>query len=303
MEHSSNRHHPPDDGDDAPAVGPTELVSFEQEWGAEGAIPVEDHFGVGEPRSLREAIGFNTQLLQDVLDHLRSGESPAIEPVAPYSGLRPVDAPTSDEADRLREENAELHWRIEQLESEVESLKASGDGQAIATFSDDDLLGSPAPVDAALSWEERKLQILKEMESDSFSADEFLETLQEEKLSPIHETPTADPIRFVIDLCAEVERLTAELYREEHERSVELGHEAKEELLTLQTQWEEKFRQTEIEISLERASLARERLEIEAIQEQLHEEMKTFKQHKDVRRGGTSGTKWMAKLGLISDES
>ena len=75
---------------------------------------------------------------------------------------------------------------------------------------------------------------------------------------------------------------------------------ATERLQQLQDEWEDKFRQTEIEASLERAKLSRERQELankmSEIEEQLSHAKREARHHATNEEGPSR--RWLAKLGL-----
>ncbi len=77
----------------------------------------------------------------------------------------------------------------------------------------------------------------------------------------------------------------------------------RERLQMLQAEWEEKFRQGEIQASLERAKLSRERLELANTKADLEEQLEHFRRESRQRQENDSGStrKWLAKLGLSDD--
>jgi hypothetical protein len=76
-------------------------------------------------------------------------------------------------------------------------------------------------------------------------------------------------------------------------------------LQQLQVEWEEKFREGEIEASLERAKLSRERQEVFATKQEL--ELQIEQLQREYRQanaaGGRSSRRWLAKLGLAEEDS
>ncbi|HEV3024384.1 MAG TPA: hypothetical protein VGX76_18035, partial [Pirellulales bacterium] len=78
----------------------------------------------------------------------------------------------------------------------------------------------------------------------------------------------------------------------------------RERLRQLQLEWEEKLRQAEVDLSVERAKMARERAEIEEIQRRFNEtqsqndEQPIGAKDKKPQRG-----RWLARLGLKDDEA
>ncbi len=73
----------------------------------------------------------------------------------------------------------------------------------------------------------------------------------------------------------------------------------------MQLQWEQKQRQGEIEMSLERAKLARERLEIQEKIQQLEADREAIQQASENATAPTSSSqrkgRWWARLGLKDD--
>lgn len=289
--------------------------------------------------SVFAAILHNTQLLEQVLAHV-AGERLQFSTSDGPVELVAADADEISAVDQneiLRERNDGLERLVEELRGEVDLLKTQNDELA-SKVAHDDVVRSvshssvtpsrPAGnvASQSLTWEQRKQQILDDMENDSFDAESFLASLQD--TSPAHRSNDepqdegildalpADPIEYVNDLNAELERLT-ELLSMYEEDGVPIGsadvsiaeaieadevvHAEREKLRQLQSEWEERFRETEIEISLERAKLSRERLEVESINEQLATEVDELKRQIASGDPDKVGTRWMAKLGLISN--
>ena len=80
--------------------------------------------------------------------------------------------------------------------------------------------------------------------------------------------------------------------------SDELVREERERLQQLQVEWEEKFRQSEIEASLERARLSRERRELTAKQAQLDNEIESVRLKKLQATEKDGPRRWLSQLGL-----
>ncbi len=167
-----------------------------------------------------------------------------------------------------------------------------------------------------LSWEERKRLILLQMEEDSFDANQFAASLSDEiKLGK--ETPSA----FIEHLDEEIAELRNLLDHRAETRSdgTAIGASAIADMLDadeliahergklqqLQVEWEEKFREGEIEASLERAKLSRERQEVFATKQEL--ELQIEQLQREYRQansaGGRSSRRWLAKLGLAEEDS
>ncbi len=180
----------------------------------------------------------------------------------------------SEACDRLQQQIAEYQDRIAELERQTDDLASQ--------IANKNVRQTVACVDSgssdALSWEDRKKLILQQMETDSFDAESFIENLQAET----SDTPI-DPVDYVQQIHAELSRKSDELKRRDDEirelqclleqrpdtrdadvaigaaaiaemvDADELVQQERARLKQLQTEWEEKFRQGEIEASLERA--------------------------------------------------
>ncbi|MEM9644861.1 MAG: hypothetical protein AAF989_07695 [Planctomycetota bacterium] len=82
----------------------------------------------------------------------------------------------------------------------------------------------------------------------------------------------------------------------------ELILEERNRLQTMQQEWDEKFRQAEIEASLERAKLSRERQELARKAEELDEQLEQAKQAlENSRQPDGKKRRWLAELGLGSE--
>lgn len=80
----------------------------------------------------------------------------------------------------------------------------------------------------------------------------------------------------------------------------ELIMEERQRLQELQTEWETKFRQIEIAASIERASLARDRQQLERRNVELEEQLAHLKRElrQEEITGPNQSRRWLAKLGL-----
>ncbi len=86
--------------------------------------------------------------------------------------------------------------------------------------------------------------------------------------------------------------------------SDELVQEEREKLRSMQKTWEEKFRQSEIELSMERAKLARERLLLEEQKQDLEAALHAAAQNGslDPKDKDPKGRKWLSRLGLKEEK-
>lgn len=178
------------------------------------------------------AVNQNTELLQQLFERLQAN-SLVLDPEEAFDefnnlGFRAADdnaIEAVDENIRLREENSRLNQLINQLEAQVASLSKNNHDLAQKVVYGEDRVeqdsadpseteNHPAETtsestptsEGAFTWEERKQQILEQLENDSFDAETFLTTLD---IKHDHgETPGGiqDAIDYVIDLNAELDR-------------------------------------------------------------------------------------------------
>ncbi|MEE2935004.1 MAG: hypothetical protein VYA84_03305 [Planctomycetota bacterium] len=236
----------------------------------------------------------------------------------------PETLPAGD--DNTEELDREYQRRILHLEDQVYDLEQQNSDLASQLASQ--TIQEPVRADAgyALSWEERKQLILEQMEQDSFSADEFVSSLQEEK----QQLAKHNPAGLLDELRSELDYQASELLRRDREiqelrhlvdqqsktpqadtliganavgeliDADELIRQERQRLQHLQQEWEAKFRKCEIEMSLERAQLSRERQALVEKQADLELQFEQFRREaKHVDSTGSQPTrKWLAKLGL-----
>ena len=235
------------------------------------------------------------------------------------SGFQANDSEWQIESRRLRQkirqlesENSELHSQNEELATKIATSKIQ------ETAPENSLEAGEM-----LSWEERKRLILLQMEEDSFDANQFAASLSDEIKSG-KETPGAfiDRLRLEIEhRDEEIAELRNLLDQQAETRSDgtaigasaiadmldadELIAHERRKLQQLQVEWEEKFREGEIEASLERAKLSRERQEVSAKQQEL--ELQLEQLQREYRQAnvasGSSSRRWLAKLGLADEDS
>ncbi|MDG2221867.1 MAG: hypothetical protein P8L85_10825 [Rubripirellula sp.] len=240
-----------------------------------------------------------------------------------------VPEPRSAADGNAEELQREFQHRILQLEDQVYDLEQQNSDLASQVASQTVQETVSADAGYALSWEERKQLILEQMEQDSFSADEFVSSLQEEK----QQLAQRDPAGLLDELRSEMDSHVRELSRRDQEIQ-ELRHlldeqsharedgtaigatavaefidadeliiEERQRLQQMQHEWEGKFRKGEIEMSLERAQLSRERQALAKKQTDLELQLEQLRQEaKHVDSNGSQPTrKWLAKLGLSEE--
>lgn len=229
------------------------------------------------------------------------------------------------ELERRQNDIAELTDQIEDLAAQVAQSGVRQTVQSDQSCSND-----------ALSWEERKSLILQQMENDSFDADAFVESIGDSgKDADGQGFESNDPSVILDQLIQRLQRAEAESadrkievgelrmlldqQSETREGGIAIGAAAiasmvdsdelvaqeRQRLQTLQDQWEAKFRQSEIEASLERAKLSRERRELakrtESLEEELEHLRRAARMNIEPNESGTS-RRWLAKLGLAGDD-
>ena len=269
-----------------------------------------------------DAVLRNTELLERILQHVVDGRLGGAEFDFDPASFSDASGDAIDAVD----ENIRLRERIDELEALVDQQGTSGQTQNAPALN---TTTPQADQNEPLSWEDRKLQILDQMENDSFDAESFLSTLQSGAVESNVHVSLDNPADGLHELFVELERRGELIGRLEEEKLLlqqaenqavadersnaiaeavdadEVILQEREKLRDLQVEWEERFRTSEIEASLERAKLSRERLEIELKNEQLEQEIAALKRQVESggEAGGSVGTRWMAKLGFTSDKN
>lgn len=285
-----------------------------------------DEYARGE-QTVIEAVHENAQLILDLthqFDTLRSELATNLDSSFSARSLKNDDdgsAADSDDVQQWQEECDRLHRRVLVLEDELdESRKQNGTLAAkLANQSVAAVASSPAESGESLTWEERKQLIMDQMENESASdhtngvvprdsnGDANLQSESESALIGRLQAEVEASDREVAELRQLLEQQSqtcdggvaigaaaiAEMIDDD-----ELIQQERARLQQLQKEWEEKFREGEIEASLERAKLSRERqevarqkVELEVQLERLHRELKDSD-------GGGSTRRWLTKLGL-----
>jgi hypothetical protein len=160
-----------------------------------------------------------------------------------------------DDLHELKEKNAELQQQL---------AKATANAGNLA---------SPAPAPRGrLDWEAEKRRILAALEADfdQHDAQQFGQRLKIEEVLHATEQIVAEKDRQIEDLKRQLEEQRGTPRTDDSETTTAQRviandaavREERERLKQLQDQWREKLRQAEIELSLERAKLARQRAEL-----------------------------------------
>ena len=279
--------------------------------------------------ALVDAVQSNTQLLQRLLEQVSDlrevvvpadmSRGTATQP-SETSALEAGDAVLDEECDRLHQRIAELQDELSELRQQNNDLASQVANSSVQrTVSD-----ASSGCNEALSWEERKKLILQQMEEGSFDSESFVSEVR-----PEESDESLDPVTYVRQLHDEIANVREEAERRDKEihelRSLldeqsttcdsgvaigaaaiaemidadELVQQERERLQLLQEEWEEKFRQGEIEASLERAKLSRERLELARKNSELEEQLEHIRrENRGVDDSGTPSRRWLTKLGL-----
>jgi myosin heavy subunit len=223
---------------------------------------------------------------------------------------------TLDEAWRA---NEELRHQNEQLAAQLAQSNVQKTVRSASGGSDE-----------SLSWEERKALMMRQMEDDTFDADAFVSALATVTHTHGKESSTPPtPIEFVDSLIQRIELAEQTIRNRDDEigelkmllanqsntrnngtaigaaaiasmiDTDELVMEERARLQQLKNDWEDKFRQSEIEASLERAKLSRERQEIAKRQQELEDQLAELQREKrDTPTPAKTGRRWLTELGL-----
>lgn len=220
-----------------------------------------------------------------------------------------TDAPPEDSIaliDQLRNEIAELQAQNEDLASQIATHNVESSIRS----------NDATELNESMSWEERKQMILQRLE------DEESELRIAGGPQAVSDQREIDRLRQLVEQTdheiARRDQEIAELREllEQQSGTVsgmavgaaaiaglldqdDLVREEREKLQQIQDEWEQKLRQAEIEVSLERARLARERQEIEKRNLEIEEQLA---QQSEITAEGENPAapkrRWLAKLGL-----
>ncbi len=269
-----------------------------------------------------EAVQSNAELLQQVLEQL-ADLRPDVHTDAPGTLASALLSDTdNDQCERHQRQIAALEDQIAELQQQNSDLAAR-----VASSNLQQSISTPqSSSNDALSWEERKQVIIQQMESDTFDSEEFISSLQRESIDS-----SVSPSQFVESLSTELASREQELARREeeiHELRCLLDHQSetrddgvaigaaaiaemidsdqlveqeRQRLQLLQAEWEEKFRQSEIEASLERAKLSRERQQVAKKQAELDEQLEHIRRAERLASDSGKSRKWLVALGLADD--
>lgn len=173
-----------------------------------------------------------------------------------------------------------------------------------------------APSLESLSWEERKRMILSRLESEDRASEDDAHSADLQSLRDVVQRTDREIMRRDAEI-SELRQLLeqqsstlggmavgaaaiAELIDQD-----ELVRQEREKLQEMQRQWEAKLRQAEIDVSLERARLARQRQELEQRNAELEEQLchQTRENQHAPTEAGKPARRWLTKLGLTEDRA
>jgi len=209
-----------------------------------------------------------------------------------------------DDVRELRVENEQLKEQLAAVGSRTSSAGASG---------------APAAVSGGvLDWETEKQRILAALEADAENDDEDDEPARQQRLK------LEEVVRRTDHIIAQKNREIEELQKLLEEKSANVGsmvvgaaalgdildqdeiiREERENLAQLQQQWRDKLRAAEVEISVERAKIARERTQLEERLQALEKAASTGDGEgaKGEPRDKPARGRWLAQLGLKDKDS
>ncbi|GAF82657.1 unnamed protein product, partial [marine sediment metagenome] len=218
----------------------------------------------------------------------------------------------------LQQKLEDSKGRLEMAVQDVRELKTRNADlqEQLAEAKSNQSSASEAAAGESLDWEAQKRKLLASLENDF---DDEEEDDQQERLTINGTISITD--RVVAEKDSEIEDLKKLLEEQASQvGDMAVGAAAVAELLDhddlvceersrlegIQKEWKEKLRKAEIDISLERAKLARERVELDGrirkLEAEQAEGQSAPEQGKTARR---SGGRWLARLGLkdSDDES
>ncbi|MDD4268381.1 MAG: hypothetical protein GXY25_17960 [Pirellulaceae bacterium] len=190
-----------------------------------------------------------------------------------------------------------LKKKNEQLEKNLLAARAAGDAPAVS---------------GTLDWEAQKARLLAALENDSGGDDpeQAEERLRIERVIQETDKTVAAQEQEIEELKRLLENQGANLGSAAVGAAAlgeildddEIIREERENLKRLQQQWEEKLRKAEIDLSVERAKIARERAELEERMHVLAESSGKGRGAKGDDGKDAKGGRWLAKLGLKDEK-
>lgn len=248
-----------------------------------------------ELRQAREQIAVLQTQIEDQQEQLATDQTESSDEA--FSELQGQLSDALEQIDLLKQENLRL--------VEAEHSMPPGGNRPHVSFSQE-----------SLSWEERKKLILEQLEYDDAptTAETEATKVEVEEILAATQAEIDRRDRDIQELQTVIEQQSdtkqgvaigaaaiAQMFDEDS-----LVVEEREKLKTLQGEWEDKVRQAEIDISMERAKLARQRSEVETkvaeLEAQLAKHGGTLPPAATVEPGGGRTRKWLEHLGLKEDD-
>lgn len=253
--------------------------------------------------------GVDIQHLHDQLAEVRLERDELVSRVAESERkLGRAQAADADQVDELRRRFETAVQEIRELKAKNHELEQRADrGARVREVN--------VAVGAGFDWEQQKQQLMQQLETDFSPSDP---AAQRERLT------IEGTIRITDQVIAEKDRQIAELQELLNEQSTSIGNtavgahaiaemlnqndlvrEERENLANLQTEWREKLRKAEIDLSVERAKLARDRVELDERLQVLEREREAFASAGGTNSAGQPAKKtsrWLSRLGLKEDE-
>jgi len=199
----------------------------------------------------------------------------------------------------------ELQRRFEVAVREIRELKSkNADLQQQASRGEGSSRDAAAATTTGFNWEQQKLRLMQQLDADHDESDpkDKQAKLSIESTIQITDQVIAEKDRQIADLKALLEGKTARSNEDISSEILDNDEQIRKErerLSRLEGEWRAKLRQTEIDISVERAKFARERSEFEA-------KSRSFEDLSRNSSGGKTATKqsgrWLSRLGLTDDE-
>ncbi|MBI2480258.1 MAG: hypothetical protein HYV60_16980 [Planctomycetia bacterium] len=198
----------------------------------------------------------------------------------------------------------ELQRRFEVAVQEIRELKAKNADLQKQAAQGGSARATTTATTTEFDWEQQKRRLMQELDSELDESDpkDKQTKISIESTIRITDQVIADKDRQIAEL---KERLTENANRENADATLSILdndaqiREERERLSRLEDGWRGKVRRAEIEISVERAKLARERSEVEA-------KLRSVEESRDTSAAGKTSSKqsgrWLTRLGLKDDE-
>lgn len=292
-----------------------ELTTIHRDWQTALAEQQSNHL---DSQVLRATLDDTQRELMEARDELRNTRENLqetsqllleLEQSQPGDSLQQVElAQVSESHERL----SELEARLAAASQEIQDLKEQNFDLASQLTKHQAVSSGHTPHvsfdSSTLSWEERKKLIMRQLEEDSFNEEGCNE--------PANTARRVEIEHVLLTTQNEIERRDAEIaelqaiveQQSDTRQGVAIGAAAfaqafesdemiqqeRQKLKEIQLQWQDKLRQAEIDVSLERARLARERT-------QLEQELEDTKREKAALTSDPAQSKkrkWLEHLGL-----